>query len=98
MSIIIAMCVLLGVIGLWMMSKRAQQYAQQHINHLGTKNAHLEQHLSQTLALIQELTEQMQQQQSNLNQQRQRLQQLEQQHAQVVEIMTQLAKVQQRSS
>lgn len=96
MSIMIAICALLGVIGLSIISKRAQQHAQQHIEHLNAKNVHLEQHLSQTLRLIQDITEQMQQQQSSHNQQCQRLQQLEQQQAQMVDIMTQLAKLQHR--
>lgn len=93
MIIILSVCVLLSILGIGLIFKRAQ-LAQQQIQHLSAKTAHLEQHLSQTLALIQDITQKMQQQQQAETQQLLRVQQLEQQQAQLVALMTQLVKAQ----
>lgn len=93
MIIILSVCVLLSILGIGLIFKR-EQLAQQQIQHLSAKTVHLEQHLSQTLALIQDITQKMQQQQQAETQQLLRVQQLEQQQAQLVALMTQLVKAQ----
>ena len=56
MAMILGVCALLGCVLLWVMAKQRADQAEQKLLHLTAKTEHLEQHLSQTLTLIQEIT------------------------------------------
>jgi predicted Co/Zn/Cd cation transporter (cation efflux family) len=96
MSMILSLCAVVACLALWFMAKRRADQAEQNFLHLTAKTEHLEQHLSQTLGLIQDIAQKMQQQQQDQAQQAARLQHLERQHAQLVELMMQLVKTQQK--
>ena len=96
MAMILGVCALLGCVLLWVMAKQRADQAEQKLLHLTAKTEHLEQHLSQTLTLIQEITQKIQQEQQYTQQQAARLQQLEKQQVQLLELISQLLKAQQK--